>query len=150
MMPLGGPIVLEHLGGAQTLELAVGENRAAFRGVHTHSDLEPLHMCRSSEAEDWIAMTDLVPSGPRASLCTVLAGAGQPVLKPACLSPNQPVPSYGTGVVGVCLGGYLIETTGSWTSVFNLVAAISSLGLCTFLVFGKAQRVDLSPAHEDL
>lgn len=54
------------------------------------------------------------------------------------------------GVVGVCLGGYLIETTGSWTSVFNLVAAISSLGLCTFLVFGKAQRVDLSPAHEDL
>ena len=45
---------------------------------------------------------------------------------------------------------YLIETTGSWTSVFNLVAAISSLGLCTFLVFGKAQRVDLSPAHEDL
>ncbi|XP_007462313.1 PREDICTED: solute carrier family 17 member 9 [Lipotes vexillifer] len=54
------------------------------------------------------------------------------------------------GVVGVCLGGYLIETTGSWTSVFNLVAAISSLGLCTFLVFGKAQQVDLSPAHEDL
>ncbi|KAB1262583.1 Solute carrier family 17 member 9 [Camelus dromedarius] len=54
------------------------------------------------------------------------------------------------GVVGVCLGGYLIETTGSWTSVFNLVAAISSLGLCTFLVFGKAQRVDLSPTHEDL
>lgn len=54
------------------------------------------------------------------------------------------------GVVGVCLGGYLIETTGSWTSVFNLVAAISSLGLCTFLVFGQAKRVDLSPAHEDL
>ncbi|KAB0404619.1 hypothetical protein E2I00_017066, partial [Balaenoptera physalus] len=42
------------------------------------------------------------------------------------------------------------QTTGSWTSVFNLVAVISSLGLCTFLVFGKAQRVDLSPAHEDL
>uniref|UniRef100_A0A480VN61 Solute carrier family 17 member 9 isoform 1 n=1 Tax=Sus scrofa TaxID=9823 RepID=A0A480VN61_PIG len=54
------------------------------------------------------------------------------------------------GVVGVCLGGYLIETTGSWASVFNLVAAVSSLGLCIFLVFGKAQRVDLSPAHEDL
>lgn len=52
--------------------------------------------------------------------------------------------------MGVCLGGYLIETTGSWASVFNLVAAVSSLGLCIFLVFGKAQRVDLSPAHEDL
>nr|XP_055163494.1 solute carrier family 17 member 9 isoform X2 [Nyctereutes procyonoides] len=54
------------------------------------------------------------------------------------------------GVVGVCLGGYLIETTGSWTSMFNLVAAISGLGLCTFLLFGEAQRVDLSPTHEDL
>ncbi|XP_052040505.1 solute carrier family 17 member 9 isoform X5 [Apodemus sylvaticus] len=54
------------------------------------------------------------------------------------------------GVVGVCLGGYLIETTGSWTCVFHLVAIISNLGLCTFLVFGKAQRVDLVPTHEDL
>lgn len=48
------------------------------------------------------------------------------------------------------LSGYLIETTGSWTSMFNLVAAISTLGLCTFLLFGKAQRVDLSPSREDL
>nr|XP_060480608.1 voltage-gated purine nucleotide uniporter SLC17A9 [Panthera onca] len=54
------------------------------------------------------------------------------------------------GVVGVCLGGYLIETTGSWTSMFSLVAAVSSLGLCIFLLFGEAQRVDLSPTHEDL
>ncbi|XP_053527307.1 solute carrier family 17 member 9 isoform X2 [Artibeus jamaicensis] len=54
------------------------------------------------------------------------------------------------GVVGVGLGGYLIETTGSWTSLFHLVAAISSLGLCSFLVFGKAQRVDLGPTHQDL
>lgn len=54
------------------------------------------------------------------------------------------------GVVGVCLSGYLIETTGSWICVFNLVAIISNLGLCTFLVFGKAQRVDLSPTREDL
>ncbi|XP_060238706.1 voltage-gated purine nucleotide uniporter SLC17A9 isoform X6 [Meriones unguiculatus] len=54
------------------------------------------------------------------------------------------------GVVGVCLSGYLIESTGSWTCVFNLVAIISNLGLCTFLVFGKAQRVDLIPTHEDL
>lgn len=59
-------------------------------------------------------------------------------------------PLLGAGVVGVGLGGYLIETTGSWTSMFNLVAAVSSLGLCTFLIFGKAQRVDLSPAREDL
>ncbi|XP_076786501.1 voltage-gated purine nucleotide uniporter SLC17A9 isoform X2 [Arvicanthis niloticus] len=54
------------------------------------------------------------------------------------------------GVVGVCLGGYLIETTGSWTCVFHMVAIISNLGLGTFLVFGKAQRVDVVPTHEDL
>lgn len=48
------------------------------------------------------------------------------------------------------LGGYLIETTGSWAPLFHLVAAVSSLGLCSFLLFGKAQRVDLGPAHEDL
>uniref|UniRef100_A0A8C5NUK4 Voltage-gated purine nucleotide uniporter SLC17A9 n=1 Tax=Jaculus jaculus TaxID=51337 RepID=A0A8C5NUK4_JACJA len=56
----------------------------------------------------------------------------------------------GLGVIGVCLGGYLIEATGSWTCVFNLVAVISNLGLGTFLVFGEAQRVDLRPTHEDL
>lgn len=60
------------------------------------------------------------------------------------------MPLLGLGVVGVCLGGYLIEATGSWTSVFNLVAVVSNLGLGTFLVFGQAQRVDLSPAREDL
>ncbi|KAM6164106.1 voltage-gated purine nucleotide uniporter SLC17A9 [Rhynchocyon petersi] len=54
------------------------------------------------------------------------------------------------GVVGVYLGGYLIETTGSWNSLFNLVAVVSNVGLCTFLVLGKAQRVDLNPAREDL
>lgn len=59
-------------------------------------------------------------------------------------------PPFLSGVVGVCLGGYLIETTGSWTCVFHLVAIVSNLGLGTFLVFGKAQRVDLVPTHEDL
>nr|XP_048297274.1 solute carrier family 17 member 9 isoform X2 [Myodes glareolus] len=54
------------------------------------------------------------------------------------------------GVIGVCLSGYLIEATGSWTCIFDLVAIISNLGLGTFLVFGKAQRVDLTPDHEDL
>lgn len=52
--------------------------------------------------------------------------------------------------MGVCLGGYLTETAGSWTPVFNLVAVVSSLGLGAFLVFGEAQRVDLSPARQDL
>ncbi|KAM5245929.1 LOW QUALITY PROTEIN: voltage-gated purine nucleotide uniporter SLC17A9 [Ctenodactylus gundi] len=55
------------------------------------------------------------------------------------------------GVVGVCLlGGYLVEATGSWTCIFNLVAIISNLGPGTFLLFGQGQRVDLRPSHEDL
>ncbi|KAM4842726.1 voltage-gated purine nucleotide uniporter SLC17A9 [Thomomys bottae] len=54
------------------------------------------------------------------------------------------------GVVGVCLGGYLIEATGSWTCVFHLVAIVNNLGLGTFLACGQAQRVDLSSAGEDV
>ncbi|XP_054433465.1 voltage-gated purine nucleotide uniporter SLC17A9 [Pteronotus mesoamericanus] len=54
------------------------------------------------------------------------------------------------GVVGVGLGGYLVETTGSWVPLFQLVAAAGGLGLGPFLMFGQAQRVDLGPAREDL
>nr|XP_006126253.1 solute carrier family 17 member 9 isoform X2 [Pelodiscus sinensis] len=54
------------------------------------------------------------------------------------------------GVVCVYLAGHLIETTGSWASVFNLVATVNVLGLCTFLVFGEAQRVDTDSAYIDL
>ncbi|NXJ11396.1 S17A9 protein, partial [Odontophorus gujanensis] len=53
-------------------------------------------------------------------------------------------------VVCVYLAGYLMETTGSWISVFNLVAAVNSIGLCAFLVFGEAQRVDVDSAYIDL
>lgn len=55
-----------------------------------------------------------------------------------------------TGVVCVYLAGYLMETTGSWISVFNLVAAVNSVGLCAFLVFGEAQRVDTDSAYIDM
>nr|XP_023482665.1 solute carrier family 17 member 9 isoform X1 [Equus caballus] len=93
------------------------------------------------------ALAAPTPASPPGT--TPLASHPGTALETACHSaPRSPLLS--AGVVGVCLGGYLIETTGSWTSVFNLVAAISSLGLCTFLVFGQAKRVDLSPAHEDL
>ncbi|XP_042688413.1 solute carrier family 17 member 9 isoform X1 [Centrocercus urophasianus] len=54
------------------------------------------------------------------------------------------------GVVCVYLAGYLMETTGSWISVFNLVAAVNSVGLCAFLVFGEAQRVDTDSAYIDM
>ncbi|XP_057359133.1 solute carrier family 17 member 9 isoform X2 [Manis pentadactyla] len=86
-----------------------------------------------------------------ANTAGALAGLPRPctALRPA-RSPQPACPLSGAGVVGVCLGGYLTETAGSWTPVFNLVAVVSSLGLGAFLVFGEAQRVDLSPARQDL
>ncbi|XP_063003084.1 voltage-gated purine nucleotide uniporter SLC17A9 [Elgaria multicarinata webbii] len=54
------------------------------------------------------------------------------------------------GVVCVYFAGHLIESTGSWVSVFHLVAMVNAFGLCTFLVFGKAQRVDTNTALVDL
>nr|XP_020660269.1 solute carrier family 17 member 9 [Pogona vitticeps] len=54
------------------------------------------------------------------------------------------------GVVCVYLAGHLIESTGSWASVFNLVAVVNAFGLCAFLIFGKAHRVDLDTACVDL
>nr|XP_023970691.1 solute carrier family 17 member 9 [Chrysemys picta bellii] len=54
------------------------------------------------------------------------------------------------GVVCVYLAGHLIETTGSWVSVFNLVATVNALGLCTFLIFGEARRMDTDSAYIDL
>ncbi|XP_069506858.1 voltage-gated purine nucleotide uniporter SLC17A9 isoform X2 [Ambystoma mexicanum] len=51
------------------------------------------------------------------------------------------------GVVWVNLSGYLIEATGSWTPVFNLVAVINSIGLCVFLYFAEARRVDIDLIH---
>ncbi|XP_008108385.1 voltage-gated purine nucleotide uniporter SLC17A9 [Anolis carolinensis] len=54
------------------------------------------------------------------------------------------------GVVCVYLAGHLIESTGSWVSVFNLVATVNAVGLCTFLIFGKAHRVDTDNVYVDL
>lgn len=46
----------------------------------------------------------------------------------------------------VYFSGYLIETTGSWTSVFALITTVNLLGLCTFLAFAEARRVDIDPS----
>ncbi|XP_028667556.1 solute carrier family 17 member 9-like isoform X2 [Erpetoichthys calabaricus] len=50
---------------------------------------------------------------------------------------------YLYGVVLVYFSGYLIDTTGSWASVFTLVSVLNLLGLFTFLVFAEARRVDI-------
>lgn len=48
-----------------------------------------------------------------------------------------------SGVIMVYFSGYLIEATGSWTSVFALITVVNLLGLGIFLVFGEARRVDI-------
>uniref|UniRef100_A0A8D2IRN2 Voltage-gated purine nucleotide uniporter SLC17A9 n=1 Tax=Varanus komodoensis TaxID=61221 RepID=A0A8D2IRN2_VARKO len=55
-----------------------------------------------------------------------------------------------SGVVCVYLAGHLIESTGSWVPVFKLVAVVNALGLGTFLIFGKAKRVDVDSEYVDL
>lgn len=101
----------------------------------------PQHRCPSEAEAGFLGVAAQPPGFRLPRPCTALGPARSP--QPAC-------PLSGAGVVGVCLGGYLTETAGSWTPVFNLVAVVSSLGLGAFLVFGEAQRVDLSPARQDL
>ncbi|XP_074499563.1 voltage-gated purine nucleotide uniporter SLC17A9-like [Sebastes fasciatus] len=47
------------------------------------------------------------------------------------------------GLVMVSVSGYLIEVTQSWTTVFSLITLVNTTGLCVFLIFGDARRVDL-------
>eukprot|EP00079_Xenopus_tropicalis_P014063 XP_002944466.2 PREDICTED: solute carrier family 17 member 9 [Xenopus tropicalis] len=51
------------------------------------------------------------------------------------------------GVVLVYLSGYLIETTGSWSSMFHLVIVVNLMGLIVFLEFAKSERVDAETIH---
>ncbi|XP_043945842.1 solute carrier family 17 member 9 [Protopterus annectens] len=52
------------------------------------------------------------------------------------------------GVFLVYLSGCLIDVTGSWASVFNLVVLANAFGLLMFLVFGDAKRVDIDTSEE--
>ncbi|XP_062871983.1 solute carrier family 17 member 9b [Trichomycterus rosablanca] len=48
-----------------------------------------------------------------------------------------------SGVIMVYFSGYLIETTGSWTSVYGLITVVNLLGLAVFLAFAEARRLDI-------
>lgn len=45
------------------------------------------------------------------------------------------------GVVGVYITGYILESTGKWSSVFLVTAASSTIGLFTYLIFGSGERI---------
>ena len=53
-----------------------------------------------------------------------------------------------TGVLMVYFSGYLIESTGSWASVFFLITVVNLFGLFTFLAFAEARRVDIDSAKQ--
>ena len=42
--------------------------------------------------------------------------------------------------VGVHLSGWLVQTTGSWTSVFLITAALQVVGFVVFLTFASAEN----------
>ena len=45
------------------------------------------------------------------------------------------------GVVGVALTGWLVETTGSYDSVFVMVACVNLVGVAVWLLFAKAEQL---------
>ena len=45
------------------------------------------------------------------------------------------------GSVGIYMTGYILETTGSWSLVFNLIAAVSFIGGVVYFVLGSADRI---------
>ncbi|XP_041061507.1 solute carrier family 17 member 9-like isoform X2 [Carcharodon carcharias] len=67
-------------------------------------------------------------------------------LAPSCAGALFGVMNTGGALVGVILvycAGYLIETSGSWPSVFNLISIVNVFGLSIFVIFGQAKRVDI-------
>ncbi|XP_078092694.1 solute carrier family 17 member 9b isoform X2 [Mustelus asterias] len=67
-------------------------------------------------------------------------------LAPSCAGALFGVMNTGGALAGVILvyfAGYLIETSGSWPSVFNLISIVNVMGLSIFVIFGQATRVDI-------
>lgn len=67
-------------------------------------------------------------------------------LAPSCAGSLYGVMNTGgalSGVFFVYFSGYVIDTTGSWASVFALMSLVNVVGLVIFLVFAEAERVDI-------
>lgn len=52
------------------------------------------------------------------------------------------------GVLMVYFSGYLIEATGSWATMFAFITTVNLLGLCTFMAFAEARRVDIDMSKD--
>ena len=58
--------------------------------------------------------------------------------------PVTSLPVSVPGVFAVSLVGYILHATGSWSLVFCLVSVVVMSGALVFLVYGSAQRLQLS------
>ncbi|KAK7135898.1 hypothetical protein R3I94_014540 [Phoxinus phoxinus] len=47
-----------------------------------------------------------------------------------------------SGLLMVYMSGYIIEMTGSWETVFSILALVNIIGVTIFIVLGEAKRVD--------
>ncbi|XP_056117040.1 solute carrier family 17 member 9 [Rhinichthys klamathensis goyatoka] len=47
-----------------------------------------------------------------------------------------------SGLLMVYMSGYIIEMTGSWETVFSILALVNIIGITIFIVLGEAKRVD--------
>ncbi|XP_051510058.1 solute carrier family 17 member 9-like [Myxocyprinus asiaticus] len=47
-----------------------------------------------------------------------------------------------SGGLCTCISGYMIEITGSWVTVFSLLALVNVIGVAIFIVLSDAKRVD--------
>lgn len=45
------------------------------------------------------------------------------------------------GFVGVYIAGYILESTQSWSSVFNQTALVCVFGWATFTIFGSGKKI---------
>ncbi|XP_074653726.1 voltage-gated purine nucleotide uniporter SLC17A9-like [Tubulanus polymorphus] len=45
------------------------------------------------------------------------------------------------GFVGVYIAGNILEATKSWSAVFNMTSAVTTLGFLTFMIFGTGERI---------
>ena len=45
------------------------------------------------------------------------------------------------GIIGVYIGGLILEATGSWVLVFQTAAGVLAFGLLFYLVFASAKKL---------
>ncbi|CAM4716977.1 unnamed protein product [Leuciscus chuanchicus] len=50
-----------------------------------------------------------------------------------------------SGLLMVYMSGYIIEMTGSWETVFSILALVNIIGVTIFILLGEAKRVDQQP-----